>query len=108
MSAGRILLIDDDPSIRFGVSDFLESHGFEVDQGGSCIEGERLYRASRPDAVILDYSLPDGTALELLPRLRAFDPGVPILILTGHGSIELAVQAIKLGAEQFLTTPIVL
>jgi DNA-binding NtrC family response regulator len=106
MSAGRILLIDDDPSIRFGVSDFLESHGFEVDQGGSCTEGERLYRAARPDAVVLDYSLPDGTALELLPRLRAFDPGVPVVILTGHGSIELAVQAIKLGAEQFLTKPI--
>jgi DNA-binding NtrC family response regulator len=106
MSRGRILLIDDDPSIRFGVSDFLESHGFELDQAATCTEGERLYRAARPDAVILDYSLPDGTALELLPRLRGVDASVPILILTGHGSIELAVQAIKLGAEQFLTKPI--
>jgi len=60
----------------------------------------------RPDAAVIDYLLPDGTALDLLPRMKAIDPGVSLIILTGHGSIDLAVRAIKEGAEQFLTKPV--
>jgi DNA-binding NtrC family response regulator len=56
--------------------------------------------------VIADYSLPDGNALELLPRLHALDAEVPFIVLTGFGSIELAVEAIKAGAEHFLTKPV--
>jgi DNA-binding NtrC family response regulator len=55
---------------------------------------------------VLDYRLPDGNALQLLPRLKASDSSIPIIILTGHGSIDLAVEAVKLGATQFLTKPI--
>ena len=101
-----ILLVDDDPAIRFGLRDFLETHGFQVDEADSCESGRRAFRTNRPDLAVLDYSLPDGTALDLLPQLQAVDTGVPLLILTGHGSIDLAVQAIKLGAEQFLTKPV--
>ena len=50
--------------------------------------------------------LPDGTALDLLPRLKEIDSGIPLLVLTAHGSIDLAVRAIKEGAEQFLTKPL--
>jgi DNA-binding NtrC family response regulator len=60
----------------------------------------------RPDVAVMDYLLPDGTALDLLPRLKTIDPGVSLIILTGHGSIDLAVRAIKEGAEQFLTKPV--
>src|SRR5208282_3185564 len=61
---------------------------------------------SSPDAAILDYSLPDGTALDLLPHLKQSHPSVPLILLTGNGSIQLAVQAIKEGAEQFFTKPV--
>jgi ActR/RegA family two-component response regulator len=71
----------------------------------TCARGEELWREARPDAAILDYQLPDGNALNVLPRLKAIHPANPIIVLTGHGSIELAVEAIKLGAEQFLTKP---
>jgi DNA-binding NtrC family response regulator len=54
----------------------------------------------------MDHRLPDGTALDLLPRLKALYPDVPVVVLTGHGTIELAVAAIKEGAEQFLTKPV--
>jgi len=65
-----------------------------------------LWRTSRPDVVVLDHNLPDGNALDLIVRLRPFDPDIPIIILTAEASIDLAVQAVKLGAEQFLTKPI--
>jgi DNA-binding NtrC family response regulator len=107
VSAGnRILLIDDEPVVRFGLRDFLESHGFEVGEAGDCRTAEEIFRTHRPDAVVLDYLLPDGDALQLLSNLKAADAAVPILILTAHGSIDLAVRAVKEGAEQFLTKPV--
>jgi DNA-binding NtrC family response regulator len=102
----RVLLVEDDRGIRFGIRNFLVGRDYEVDEADSLKAGEEMFRQHRPDLVILDYSLPDGNALELLPRLKASDGSVPILILTGHGSIDLAVRAIKEGAEQFLTKPV--
>jgi DNA-binding NtrC family response regulator len=102
----RILVVDDQSSVRFGLRDFLEAHAYEVHEAESCQEAMEAFLAMRPDAAIIDYKLPDGDALSLLPRMREIDPGVPLIVLTGHGSIDLAVQAIKEGAEQFLTKPV--
>ena len=106
MARNRILVVDDEPGLRFGIRDFLELHGYQMDEAESCREAQQLFRTSRPDIVIADYMLPDGTALDLLPRLREIDSDIPLLILTAHGSIDLAVRAIKEGAEQFLTKPL--
>ncbi len=102
----RILIVDDEPGIRFGVRDFLESEGFEVDEADTAAGAERLVRESRPDAVVLDHMLPDGTALDLLPRLKEADPALPVVVLTGHATIDLAVRAVKEGADQFLAKPV--
>ena len=102
----RVLIVDDEPSVRFGVSDFLRGRGFLVEEADHCREAEDAFRKSPPAVAIVDYSLPDGNALELLPRLKELDPTVPVLILTAHGSVDLAVRAIKEGAEQFLTKPV--
>jgi DNA-binding NtrC family response regulator len=106
MARNRILIVDDEPGLRFGVRDFLELQGYEIDEAESCREAQDIFRTSRPDIVIADYMLPDGTALDLLPRLKEINPDTPLLILTAHGSIDLAVRAIKEGAEQFLTKPL--
>ena len=106
MARYKILLVDDEAGVRHGVRDFLQAKGYEVDEASTCQEAEAVFRAGRPDAAIIDYRLPDGNALDLLPRLRSTDPGVPLLVLTGHGSIDLAVRAVKEGAEQFLTKPV--
>jgi DNA-binding NtrC family response regulator len=98
--------VDDEPGLRFGIRDFLELQGYEIDEAESCREAQEIFRTSRPDIVIADYMLPDGTALDLLPRLKEINPDIPLLILTAHGSIDLAVRAIKEGAEQFLTKPL--
>ncbi|HET8796216.1 MAG TPA: sigma-54 dependent transcriptional regulator [Thermoanaerobaculia bacterium] len=104
--AERILIVEDQPRLRIAMREFLESKGFDVEDVESCAAAEEAFRASRPDAALLDYELPDGDALELLPKLRAIDENVPLLLLTGHGTIELAVRAMKEGAEQFLTKPV--
>jgi DNA-binding NtrC family response regulator len=106
MSRNKVLVVDDESGVRFGIRDFLEQHGYEIEEADSCQDAQHIFRSSRPDIVIADYMLPDGTALDLLPRLKEIDSGIPLLVLTAHGSIDLAVRAIKEGAEQFLTKPL--
>jgi DNA-binding NtrC family response regulator len=101
-----LLLVEDESGVRFGLRKFLAARGFEVLEAESCHAAEELFRSARPDLVLADYLLPDGTGLDLLSRLRQADPGIPVLILTAHASIDLAVKAIKEGAEQFLTKPV--
>ncbi|HEY0592745.1 MAG TPA: sigma-54 dependent transcriptional regulator, partial [Thermoanaerobaculia bacterium] len=106
MSKSRILLVDDEPAVRFGIQRFLQSNGFEVEAVDTCERAEGAFVLQRPAAVVVDYMLPDGNALELLPRFKALDSSVPVIVLTGHGTIDLAVRAIKEGADQFLTKPV--
>ncbi len=101
-----MLLIEDESTIRFSIGRFFRNRGFEVQDVGSSAEGEGAFRRHRPDVVLLDYNLPDRDGLQTLARLRLLDATVPVLILTGHGSIDLAVRAIKEGAEQFFTKPV--
>ncbi|GIW42685.1 MAG: two-component system response regulator [Candidatus Binatia bacterium] len=105
-SQGRILVADDDEGIRFGISRFLESRGHRVEATDTCKGVLGLLSRKMPDVAILDYRLPDGNAVDLLPKMREMAPDVPVVVLTAHGSIELAVRAIKEGAENFLTKPV--
>jgi DNA-binding NtrC family response regulator len=102
----RVLIIDDDDPIREVLCEGLESQGYEVSQASRVETGIRVFSTEPCDAAIVDYSLPDGTALDIIPRLKALDATAPILVLTGHGTIDLAVRAMKLGAEHFITKPI--
>ncbi len=104
--AARILVVEDEQSVRKLVCSYLRDEGYEPLEAGSCVEAMERFVDGHPDAVVLDHNLADGTALDLLPRLKAHRPFVPVLILTGHGTIELAVECVKEGAEQFLTKPV--
>jgi DNA-binding NtrC family response regulator len=106
VTANRILLVDDDPVIRFGISNFLGSKDMEVYEAENVRRAREQFEAASPDAVVLDFSLPDGNGLELLEYCKSVDEDLPVIVLTGQGSIELAVRAIKQGAEQFLIKPI--
>ncbi|MFZ1135984.1 MAG: sigma-54 dependent transcriptional regulator [Candidatus Korobacteraceae bacterium] len=106
MAGNRILLVDDDPVVRFGICNFLESMEMEVHEAGSVQKAREQFIATCPDAAILDFSLPDGDGLDLLDHFKSIDENLPVIVLTGQGSIELAVRAIKQGADQFLTKPI--
>lgn len=100
-----VLLVEDEEGIRASVTRFLQGRGFDVDEADSMAGAEERFRARRPDAVILDYYMPDGDGLTLLKTLRSVDATVPVVLLTAHGSIDLAVRALKEGADHFLTKP---
>jgi DNA-binding NtrC family response regulator len=102
----KILIVDDEERIRFAVRDFLELQDYEVLEADDCAAAEEIARERHPDAAVLDYGLPDGNALELLPRLKAVASDLPVVILTGQGTIDLAVRAIKEGADHFLVKPV--
>ena len=106
MVSPRILCVDDDPAQLTLLRTFLSARGYEVAEGQTASEALQIVEAARPDAVVLDYALPDGDALQLLPRLLALDADLPIVVLTGHADIELAIAAIRAGAEHFLTKPV--
>lgn len=101
-----VLVLDDDSGVRRALSRFLEGRGYTVLLAEDLAEAFVVVSERRPDVAIFDYMLPDGTALELMARLKPVEPDLPIIILTGHGTIELAVRAIKEGAEHFLTKPV--
>lgn len=106
MTRGKILIVEDDANFRLRVREFLQFRGYEVYEAKSCYETLSIFRSFGPDVVVSDYSLPDGNGLELLSRLKSITPDFSFLIMTGHGTIDLAVQVIKAGADQFLTKPI--
>jgi DNA-binding NtrC family response regulator len=105
MAETTILAVDDDPPGRLAVEEVLRRRGYRVVSASTCAEAEAELRTSRPDAAIVDYRLPDGDALTLLARLRAVDAELPVVILATDGSVELAVEAMRRGADHFLTKP---
>jgi DNA-binding response OmpR family regulator len=106
MVTERVLIVDDEAGVRFPVRVFLEASGYDVEEAASCEEAVDVFRQTRPYVAILDYKLPDGTASDLMPRLRELDEEVPIIVLTAHGSGDFAARMIEEGAEQFLTKPV--
>ena len=92
--------------MRHGMAAFLRANDLEVDETETFQKALERFREVGHDVVVADYSLPDGTSLELLPEVKKLSEETPFIILTAHGSIDLAVRAIKEGAEQFLTKPV--
>jgi two-component system, NtrC family, response regulator AtoC len=103
-----ILVIEDEVVLAKNILIYLERYGYEVHTAPSAEAGLAMLDSVRPDAVVLDFNLPGVNGLEALARIRAVDPGIHVLMLTGHGNVEMAVDAMKAGAFDFLTKPVAL
>ncbi|HBV87278.1 MAG TPA: sigma-54-dependent Fis family transcriptional regulator [Desulfosporosinus sp.] len=101
----RILILDDEAELRSVISKRLSRKGYEVLETGTIQEGLELLRANLFDGILLDLKLPDGNGLDLLEKIKGQQPDVQIIMLTGHGTIESAIEAMKLGAFDYLTKP---
>jgi len=106
MSKDKVLIVEGEETQRISMSEFLESKGFATVRAQSCEEGQRQSCTFLPDLAILACSLPDGSAADMMMRLRAVHSSIPVIILTGQGSGDLTVQAIQQGADQIVTKPV--
>ncbi len=98
-----VSIIDDEASVRDAVTMLLETNGYAVASYASV--GEFLSAPFTPGAVVSDVRMPEATGIDLLRRMQASEDPRPIILLTGHGDIEMAVQALKLGAFDFIEKP---
>ncbi len=104
--AEQILLVDDEPAILSTLSGILTDEGYDVHVAGNGVDALRLVQSASPEVVLLDIWMPDPDGLVTLKKIKASSPEVIIVMMSGHGSIETAVKAIKLGAYDYIEKPL--
>ncbi len=102
----RILHVDDQPDTHDWLRLALERRGFEIRVAATGETAVQTFAADRPDVVLLDQCLPDMSGIELLRRFKTTDPMVEVVMMTGHGSVSLAVEAMREGAFNFVEKPV--
>lgn len=106
MHSQRILIVDDESSLRTALFRVLDRQGFQVITANCKREAEALASTDQAlDLAIVDLRLPDGDGIELMQHLKVAHPNIQVVVMTGHGSIELAVKATQNGAFHFVTKP---
>jgi DNA-binding NtrC family response regulator len=102
----RVLLVEDDALVMDFLRTGLGRNGFDVKSAEGLSGAFLEIQNSSPNIILADYQLREGTAFDLLAWLKATEVRIPLIVLTGHASIDLAVQAVKNGAEQFIPKPV--
>jgi two-component system sensor histidine kinase/response regulator len=101
----KILIVDDEEGIQKGCRRVLAEHGFHLEAASTIKEGLQKFQDSSFDLVLLDVMLPDGKGIDIISRLHESDPDLVCVVMTGYATVELAVQAMKAGAYNFITKP---
>lgn len=101
----RILILDDEEDLRSIFAQRLGRRGYEISEAGTAREGLVLLQENIFEAVLLDIRLPDGDGLQLLQEMKKSQPDLQVIMLTGHGTLESAIEAMKSGAYDYLTKP---
>ncbi|MBN2897317.1 MAG: sigma-54-dependent Fis family transcriptional regulator [Clostridia bacterium] len=101
----RIMVIDDEESIRFSLKEALEDAGYEVETVAYLSEAKARIVEFMPQVILLDMRLKDGNGLEFMDTIRALDDEIKIIVITAYGDVETAVQAMKLGASEYVVKP---
>jgi two-component system, NtrC family, response regulator AtoC len=106
MTGSTVLIVDDERTLARAVKAFLSEAGYEAEVAGDGEKALELVESLRPDVVFADVRLPGMSGIDLLRRIREFDPAIPVIIMTAHGTIEGAVEAVKLGAFDYMKKPL--
>ena len=104
--ADTILIVDDEPGIIQSLQGILTDEGFEVVAAGGGLKALEIIKETIPDIVLLDIWMPDIDGIETLKRIRELYPGLQVIMISGHGTVETAVKATKLGAYDFIEKPL--
>src|SRR4051794_16345572 len=102
---GKVLVIDDEADIRESLEALLSLEGYSVDLAQNATEGIRSLGSRAYDLVLLDLMMPDRSGMDVLREVRERDQETPIFMITAYGSVEAAVQALKLGANDYFSKP---
>ncbi len=105
MADTKVLLIDDEVEFTKTLSERMESRGLKVDSAKSGEEALRKISEVSYDAIFLDLSMPGMDGIETLKKMLEKNPNLQVVLLTGHGTIDKSVEAVKLGAKDFLEKP---
>lgn len=103
--AQTILVIDDEKAIRNTLKDILSFEGFEVEEAADGLEGLEMIKAKDYDCILCDVKMPKMDGLEVLDKVKELKPDIPFVVISGHGNIETAVDAVKKGAFDFISKP---
>src|ERR687894_2062011 len=106
MSGGTVLIVDDERTLARAIRTFMTEAGYEAEVAGDAEKALELVESLRPDVVFADVRLPGMSGIDLLRQIREFDPAIPVIIMSAHGTIEGAVEAVKLGAFDYLKKPV--
>ena len=101
----NILIIDDEKAIRKTLSEILSYEGYKIEEAGDGEEGLRRFRDKTFDVVLCDIKMPKLDGIEFLDKVREMNPDVPVIMISGHGTIETAVEAVKKGAYDYIAKP---
>lgn len=101
-----LLLVDDESSVRYTFHRLFSSKEVEVVPASTVAEGIALFRERRPDVVVLDLQLPDGSGLQVFDEVRKLNKKTPVIFITAHGTAETAIEAMKHGAFDYLVKPV--
>ncbi len=101
-----LLVIDDEPNIVYSFKSTLASTELNVISAGTARDGIELIKSKRPDVVMLDVRLPDLTGLQAYERIRAIDERMPVIVMTAFAKTETAIEAMRLGAFEYLVKPV--
>jgi putative two-component system response regulator len=102
----KVMVVDDELSLRVTLSKFLSNSGFEVSSFSNAIEAQEAFIQLKPDIVVSDIIMPKSTGIDLLMAIRAMDKEVQFIIMTGEPTLETAVLAIQNGASDYISKPI--
>ncbi|MCE9561793.1 MAG: sigma-54 dependent transcriptional regulator [Planctomycetes bacterium] len=101
-----LLVVDDEPSVCYSFTRLFSDETTRVVSAGTMAEGLRLFQAEKPDVVVLDLQLPDGTGLQAFETIRSISPKRPVIFITAHGTTTTAIEAMKQGAFDYLIKPL--
>lgn len=101
----NILIIDDEKAIRKTLGEILSYEGYKIDEAGDGEEGLKKFKEKNYDVVLCDIKMPKLDGIEFLDKCRETNPDIPVIMISGHGTIETAVEAVKKGAYDYISKP---